>query len=542
MESLFKEEIPSEISKVRKRKKRRESKAVFKDCRQDQSMLLPPSLEDLIPAEHLVRVVNSAVEQIDLESLIKTYKGGGRSAYDPKMMLKVLVYSYIMKVYSSRRIAKALREDVNFMWISGMNKPDFRTINNFRSGRLKESIDKVFTSMLMFLLDNKFVKLENYFVDGTKIDANANKFTYVWASNTERYKAATVQKIKDLLKEINRINEEENKQYGNHDLEETGDGADQITSEKLKEQVNRLNEIIKNIGDKEPEKKNKKKLTQAVKTIQKRYIPKLVKYEQQEITLDGRGSYSKTDKDATFFMNKADQLLPGYNVIIGTENQIILNYNIYRKASESDNFINHIEDFKNRSNRYPLRAVGDGAYGTEENYTYLDKKGIEIYLKYGEFNKEQSDNFSDKPFHKSHFEYDEKKDEYKCPNGKKLEFVEEADIQTKTGYVQTIRKYKGLDCKLCELYDLCCKSKEQPRTIQTSVQLEEYKKQARENLLSSLGRELRNSRSTDVETVFADIKYNQGYRRFNLIGLDKVKVEFGLLSMAHNFKKIRRCS
>jgi transposase len=540
MESLFKEELVPEVSKVRKRKKRKASKAVFIDCRQNQSMLLPPSLEELIPEEHLVRVVNSAINKLDLSSLLESYKGGGRSAYDPAMMLKVLVYSYLSKVYSSRRIAKALREDVNFMWISGMNKPDFRTINNFRSGRLKDSIDKVFTSMLIFLMDNKLVKLENYFVDGTKLDANANKHTYVWASNTARYKASTVKKIEELLKQIKKINDEENKSYGDHDLEETGDGAEPITSEKLKEQVNKLNEIIKNIGDKEPEKK--KKLNQAANKIKKTLIPKLEKYEQQEGYLEGRGSYSKTDKDATFFLNKANQLLPGYNVIIGTENQIIVNYNIYRKPSDSDNFIDHVENFNSKTNSYPQRVIGDGAYGTEENYKYIEAKGIENYLKYREFNREQTGGFTDKPYHKSHFEYNEKKDEYRCPKGKRLEFFEEAEVKTKTGYIQTIRKYKGIDCKVCDQYDLCCKSKEQPRTLQTSWELESYKEQARDNLLSEAGTKLRIRRSTDVETVFADIKQNQGYRRFILRGMDKVNVEFGLLSIAHNLKKVRRWS
>src|SRR5271167_4787825 len=119
---------------VRKRKKRSASAPVFKPYTQHQTMVLPPSVEDLIPSNHMVRVVNRMIDGLNLQPLVATYKGGGSSSYHPLMMVKVLVYAYLSKVYSSRYIAKALREDVNYMWLSGMQRPDFRTINGFRSG------------------------------------------------------------------------------------------------------------------------------------------------------------------------------------------------------------------------------------------------------------------------------------------------------------------------------------------------------------------------------------------------------------------------
>ena len=246
-DSLFKEDLPGDSQK-RKRKKKRSSKPKFIEYNQHQVMLLPPSIEEMIPEKHIIRTVNKVIETMNIEALIKTYKGGGRSSYDPLMLLKVLVYAYVMKIYSSRRIAKALREDINYMWLSGMQRPDFRTINNFRSGRLRGVIDQVFSSMIIFLTDNKYIKLEDYFVDGTKIEANANRYSYVWSRNTQRYKATTKEKIKELLKEIERINLEEEKKYGEKDLEELGDDTE-ITSEKIEEQVEKLNKIISQIGD-----------------------------------------------------------------------------------------------------------------------------------------------------------------------------------------------------------------------------------------------------------------------------------------------------
>lgn len=540
MDSLFQENEALENSKLRKRKKKRESEPRFKEYNQAQMMLLPPSLEDLIPKNHLVRVVNRVIGEMNIEALIKTYKGGGRSAYDPQMMLKVLVYAYVMKIYTSRRIAKALREDVNFMWLSGMQRPDFRTINNFRSSRLKNVINKIFRSMIIFLDKNRYIKLENYFIDGTRIEANANKYSYVWSGNTKRYKKIVEVKIKELLKRIDEINEEEDKLYGDKDLEELGEEAEEISSEKVKEEVKRLNEIIEEIGKDKDKKKDKKRkeISKAIEKLNKKLIPKLEKYEQQEKKLKGRGSYSKTDEDATFFKTKSGQIVPAYNVIVGSERQLIINYSIHQKSTEADGLIVHIKKLEETTlGKKPRRIIGDAAYGSEENYRYIEKLGIENYLKYGSFYQEQKGKIKKDRYHKNNFIYNEKEDKYYCPEGKSLEFYNEKEYINVSGYKQRARIYKGTECKDCKFLELCSKSKE-GRTIQINKDLEKYKKKARENLLSPLGKELRKQRNVDIETIFGDIKQNQGFRRFNLRGIDKVNVEFGLVAMSHNIKKI----
>ncbi len=186
----------------------------------EQPSLLPPSLEELIPEKHLVRVVNRVVEELDIKPLLAKYKGGGTSSYHPKMMLKVIVYAYTQKIYSSRKIEKALWENIGFMWISGGNQPDFHTLNNFRGETMKAVVRKVFASMMELLVEEGYVKMENYFVDGTKVGANSNPHKVVWAKKTQKYKEKLQQQIEELLNEIEQVNERENEEYGEANLEE----------------------------------------------------------------------------------------------------------------------------------------------------------------------------------------------------------------------------------------------------------------------------------------------------------------------------------
>jgi transposase len=139
--------------------KKGHDRVTFKAYNMNQPALLPASLDELVPKEHLVRVVNQTIEELSIEPLLKRYKGGGTSSFHPKMMLKVMVYAYTQKTYTSRKIAKALRENIQFMWISGGNKPDFRTINRFRGSVMKEVVGEVFTSVIEYLLEKKYVRL-----------------------------------------------------------------------------------------------------------------------------------------------------------------------------------------------------------------------------------------------------------------------------------------------------------------------------------------------------------------------------------------------
>ena len=517
---------------------KRHEKIAFKEYEMNQPMLLPQSLDELIPQGHLVRLVNSVIESMDIKPLLKTYKGGGTSSYHPKMLLKVIVYAYSQKIYSSRRIAKALHENIHMMWISGKSSPDFRTINRFRSSRLKKILDDVFAYVLEVLVKNNLVSLEEYFLDGTKLEANAGRYTYTWSKSTSRHKSNLQKKIRDLLGHIDAANERENEKYGDRDLEENGEECD-LSSEDIEKIAAELDERLKaNPEDKDTEKTAKK--------LKKDILPKLKQYEKYESIANGRNSFSKTDHDATFMRLKDDHLQNGqlraaYNIQTGTENQFVTCYSIHQNAGDSVFLKENLEQFQKLHNILPKAVIADAGYGSEENYLYLENEGIEHYVKYNYFHKEQTAAFKKKIFDVKNIPYNEESDEYICPDGKMLKYFDDEYTKTKTGYVVKSRVYQCDDCSSCQFRSECISARALPtsnRKVRRSPLLELFKKRARENLQSEKGLEYRSRRPIEVETVFGQIKENRGFRRFMLRGLEKVRIEWGLLCLAHNLTKM----
>lgn len=495
---------------------------------------LPTDLEMLIPPNHLVRVVSETIEKMDLAILLRQYKGGGTSSYHPKMMLKVLIYAYTQRIYSSRQIAKALRENINFMWISGNNRPDFRTINRFRSTVMREIIDEVFTAVVELLIEEGYVKLKHYFLDGTKMEANASKYKAVWAKNTKRYKEQVQKKIKELLDEIDRVNEEENEEYGDRDLEEVGEDGP-IDAEKLEKKIQELNERLK--GDPKD-----KTLAKAVKKLEKDYLPRQKKYEEQEKKLGDRNSYSRTDEDATFMRMKGEGRgkvwpKPGYNVQIGTENQFVVGFSVHQRAGDTSCLVPHLEQVKEQLGRLPENVIADGGYGSEENYAYLEKAEVGAYVKYNTFHLEQKEKYKQNPFRVENLMYNQERDEFICPANKRLVYRETSLRKTENGYLTERRHYECEDCQGCPMKPQCTRAAGN-RRIQVSFRLKEMREKAMRNLLSEQGEALRSRRGVEVESVFGRLKHNWGFRRFLLRGKEKVKIEWGLLSIAHNMAKI----
>lgn len=508
------------------------AKIVFKEDKSNQLLLLPPNVGSLIPGNHIVRVVDEVINQIKLTSLFDTYKGGGTSSYSPRIMLKVLTYAYTQGIYTTRRIEKALRENVNFMWISGMSTPDHGTIHNFRAKRMKEAVENIFSSVLDVLIQRGYVKAENLFVDGTKIEANANRYSYVWKKNVERHQNMTKEKVKILLSHIEQLQKEEDAEYGSHNLEEL---EGNITSEQVDKLVEEINQKL----TKGP--KSKQAATDVAK-LKKDYIPKLKKYEQHKDMLDGRNSCSKTDTDATFFRMKEDhlgmgQLKPGYNVQIATEDQFILGYGIYQKAADTSVFIPFIDKVKTQLRGVPKNIIADAGYGSEENYDYVVRNNIGNYIKYNNFDYEKTSEYKKKNFISDRFVYTQEKDQYQCPSGQMLDFAYIKKIQTENGYKSEKIVYKSRSCEGCQYKEKCCKGLNN-RTIEISPKLIEYKNTARQNLESENGKILRSKRGVDVESVFGQIKHNNQFRRFYTRGLRDVSTEWGIMSIAHNIKKM----
>ncbi len=511
--------------------------ASFKPYEQHQLSMLPMDLDTLIPENHMVRVVDRAIEAMDLKPLLYRYPGGGTSAYHPLMMLKVIVYAYADKIYSSRKIAKATRENINFMWLTGNVQLDFMTINRFRSERLAGIMDEIFTEVVDLLLREKYIKYESYFLDGTKIEANAGKYSWVWGKNTARYKENLKKKIKEHLVLIDILEQEEAEEYGTSDLPELGNGKP-IGSESIREAAAKIDErLSENPRDKE--------LKKAKKAIEKDYLPRMEKYEKQEEILEDRRSYSKTDTDATFMRMKEDhmkngQLKPGYNVQIGTENQFVTGYSIHRRPGDTNCMKPHLENLKEQRGKLPKSITADAGYGSEENYEYLEEEKVEHFVKYNTFHKEKTKKWKNDATRVQNWYYVAERDEYICGYGRYLGFLYEKKQKNDNGYESLVRVYECEDCSGCPYREKCVKGSQPDanRRIYINPRLNELKEIARANLDSEKGLEMRSKRPVEVESAFGNIKGNFGVRRFMLRGLEKVKIEWGLYSIAHNMRKM----
>jgi transposase len=514
-----------------------EKKASFKPYAQNQLSLFPLDFDAIIPENHMVRVVDRAIESMNTQPLFARYPGGGTSAYNPVMLLKVIVYAYSDKIYSSRKIAKATRENINFMWLTGNVQLDFMTINRFRSERLKGIIDDIFTEVVELLLREEYIKFENYFLDGTKIEANAGKYSWVWGKNTARYKENLRKKVQEHLESINIIEREETEEYGGSDLPELGNGK-AIDSAAIREAAEKIDKKL----SKNPKDKALKKVKKA---IEKDYLPRMEKYEKQEEILEERKSYSKTDTDATFMRMKEDhmkngQLKPGYNVQVGTENQFVTGFSIHQKPGDTSCMKPHLEHLKELHDRFPGTIIADAGYGSEENYEFLEGEELEYFVKYNTFHKEKSKKWQKDVTRVQNWYYVANRDEYICGYGQYLSFIYEKTQKSDNGYRSTIRVYECEGCTDCPHRDRCVKS-DKPgadRRIYVNRRLNELKNIAKSNLDSEMGLEMRSKRPVEVESVFGDIKGNFGVRRFMLRGLEKVKIEWGLYSIAHNMRKI----
>ena len=334
---------------------------LFKEYSQQQNFLLPPSLDELIGPTHLVRVVNRVVDAMDIRSLINQYEGGGTTAFHPRMLLKVLLYAYSVKIYTGRKMARALGQDIHFMWVAAMSRPDFRTINNFRSGKAKDVIEVLFKEMLLFLIEHQYIRMENYFCDGSTFAANANRHKMVWKKSAGRYKDAAELRCKTLFKQIEKLNAAEEKQYAEQDLEETGNTI--ITSEAIDEQVRKLNNVIEQTTGK----KQKRKAASLKKQLEEQGS-KINKYKAQIETAGKRSGYSKTDTDATGMRMKNNETLPAYNVLAGSENQFIINCSVHQNTNDGVCFKEHAEQLEEHPPLKPKAIMADSIFGTEENY------------------------------------------------------------------------------------------------------------------------------------------------------------------------------
>ncbi|MGC1632520.1 MAG: IS1182 family transposase [Gelidibacter sp.] len=495
---------------------------------QSQLSLLPPSLEDFVAKDHPARILNEIIEKIDITSLNEAYKSKGRASYHPKMLLKVLVYAYITNIYSSRKIEVACKENIHFMWLSGMSFPDHNTINRFRSERLAKHLRTVFDKIVLLLAEEGFLSIEEAYIDGTKIEANANKYTFVWKKSIVYYKEKMVDQLTTIWKYAQSIAKEEDELPPPPEFKV-------INKESVQQAIDTLNEVLKD----NPEASKDIKLK--LKYANDNYPKKIEEYLEKEDIFGDRNSYSKTDNDATFMRLKEDhmlngQLKPAYNVQISSNNQFILSYTIHPNPTDTTTLTSHLAQHRASFGIMPSQVIADAGYGSEENYEFLESQNITAYVKFNTFDKEQRKKKNDKDFTIDSLHYNSEKDCFICPMGQEMNYIGNIQRKTTNGYLQTLKRYRAKNCKGCPLNGICHKSK-QNRTIEINTNLNTHRRKATELLNSQEGIKKRKKRCHDVETVFGNIKHNHSFRRFMLRGRDKVEIEWGLLAIAQNIRK-----
>ena len=506
----------------------------FRPYSPNQTVLFPERIDKDISPDDPVRLLSAVIDSLDISGIRRLYKACGRSPYHPKMLLKVVLYGYMNNIYSCRKIESSLKRDIHFIWLAGYEQPDFVTINRFRN-RVKDEINKVFTQLVLLLNAKGLVTLDVEYIDGTKIESKANKYTFVWRKTVERNRARLLEKIKALLSQVDDAIAQD---------KAASDEAVSFTPEVLTEICAELRDTL----SKEPaptDKEGKASARQRRKQVREleEMAGKLAEYDGRLKTMGGRNSCSKTDPDATFMRMKEDamnngQTKPGYNLQIGTENQFITDFGLFPNPGDTLTMRSFLDSFSSRYSRVPGEVCADSGYGSEENYAFMEANDMEAYVKYNYFHKEQKRDFRNDIFRLENLYYNAEKDYFVCPMGQHMERVGTKHERTEGGYVAVSAVYRAQRCDGCPLRWGCHKRRQGEREMTANHLLLEYRRKARERLTSEKGLEHRSKRPIEPEAVFGQMKYDMNYKRFRHFGKDKVTMDFAFFAIAFNIKKM----
>jgi transposase len=466
---------------------------IFKDYQPQQAFLLPPSLDDFIPENHEVRIISEVIEQIDLSSITDKYQGGGCSAYAPEMMMKVLVYAYSQKIYSGRRIAQELKTDTAFMYLSGLQYPDFRTICNFRSEHAAE-IPKVFVDGIRLCAELGMVGLGHIAFDGAKLKAHASIKQTRDPEGLEKEKKRIEEEIAKMLEQSRQIDQTEDKVYGERD-----------GSELPKDLVNRQKRL--------------KKLAEAKAILESEKLEKV----------------NVTDTDSRLMKDKKKVIEPCYNgqLAVDAKEGIIVAAEVVQSATDHGQLEPMISAAEKNLGELPQETSADAGYSSYDDLEYADNKGLDLYMPDNFLESLEAQTEEEKRYDKSQFAYDEKQNTYRCPEGKPLSFYSEGKREGK----EPLRIYRGEECGSCVVREKCTKG--QVRTV-TRDGREGLMETMRQKLKTPEGKKIYQKRMYTVEPVFGNIQGNRGKIMMSLRGQVKVKGEWLLMCLVHNIRKIVR--
>ena len=501
---------------------------------------LPLDLEISIPSDDPVRLVSAFVEEMDLSELYKTYGRIRKNQATPRQMLKLVIYAAMNRIYSSRDIQKACKRDINFMYLlEGMPAPDHATIARFISLHFSACAKVLLAQMsdLLYLLGE--ISGKTIFIDGTKIESAANKYTFVWKRAITKNQARLYTKLTSFVAECEEL-------YGIRTVYH-----DQIsihTLKRLKKQLCRVKVqegivFVHGIG---------RRKTQLQKSLEQlnQYLEKLKEYTKKLYTLGNRNSYSKTDPDATFMRMKEDamlngQLKPAYNIQHGVDSEYITWIDISPRPTDTRTLIPFLKDMESHLGFKYSEIVADAGYESEENYLFIEGNGQTAYIKPQNYEISKTRKYKKDISRRENMEYHADKDSYICRNGRELTVTNERRSKTSSGYVSVKTYYESTNCSGCPYKTECikgnnCKTPMERRNkvLMVSKTMNQKRAEDLERITSEYGTMLRMNRSIQAEGSFADVKEDMNFRRYLYRGKANALAESILVAMGRNINKL----
>ena len=499
---------------------------------------LPLNIETIIPEDDSVRLLSQFVEAMDLTDLYSTYER--INLVSPRTLLKIVLYSYMNGDYSSRSMELNCKRDINFMFLlEGAPVPDHATFARFRSIHFAPCAKRILAEMSNALFDLGEISGETVFIDGTKIEAAANKYTFVWKKAVTKNQTKLLIKLAGFVAQCEQL-------YGLKIV--YGDTVKMKHVKKLRKKLYALRQsenvvFVHGIG------KRKTPLQKSIETLEE-YLSRLKKYNHQIHICGGRNSYSKTDHDATFMRMKEDamgngQLKPAYNLQHGVDSEYITWLTIGPQPTDTTTLIPFLKDAEEHLKFKYKNVITDAGYESEENYVFLEENGQLSYIKPANYEISKTRRYKNDIGKIENMEYDAESDVYICRNAKRLTVDHVRHSKSKTGYVSEKTIYKCEDCSGCPYKAECikgnnCKTplEERTKTVHVSKTFLKYRQEGLERILTDEGIVLRMNRSIQAEGSFGDLKQDMQFRRYISKGTSNVLAESILLAMARNINKL----
>lgn len=501
---------------------------------------LPLNIDCIIPENDSVRLLSQFVEEMDLEDLYATYSRFRENQATPRQMLKIVLYSYMNRNFSSRSMELSCRRDINFMYLlEGSHVPDHATFARFRSLHFALCTERILAEVSKYLYHIGEITGEAIFIDGTKLEACANKYTFVWKKSVTKNQAKLLAKLADFVAECEELYGIRLIYQNQVKMKHVKKLRKKLYAIKQEEQI----EFVHGIG------KRKTSLQRSIEKLEE-YLDKLKEYTQKIHICGERNSYSKTDHDATFMRMKEDamrngQLKAGYNVQHGVDSEYIVWLTVSPNPTDTPTLIPFLKSMEEHLKFKYEKIVADAGYESEENYVYLEGNGQLSFIKPANYEISKTRKYQNDIGRIENMEYYKEEDYYLCKNNKKLTVSGVVNRKSATGYVSQKTLYRCEDCSGCPYKGSCikgnnCKTpmEERVKNLEISKLFNQHRKEGLERIISKEGCELRMNRSIQAEGSFGELKQDMGFRRFLCRGKQNVLAESILLAMAHNISKL----